>query len=128
MELTFRAGCSVRGCNGPLPRESRPTQTHEQGMAPLIEDTLLKYGIERSASRHVSSSFRSCACPLEVIRCVLLFILDGYVFHLGMPGSQIVGPGVLITFAKGAYALSLTGAFVECLRGIRVTDNRMKAN
>lgn len=71
---------------------------------------------------------RSCACPLEVIRCVLLFILDGYIFHLGMPGSQIVGPGLLITFAKVAYALSLTGALVECLRGIRVIDDRMKAN
>lgn len=63
-----------------------------------------------------------------MIRCVLLFILDGYIFHLGMPGSKIVGPAVLITFAKVAYALSLTGALVECLRGIRVTDIRMKAN
>ncbi|CAN7980230.1 unnamed protein product [Ixodes pacificus] len=71
---------------------------------------------------------RSCACPLEVIRCALLFVLDGYVFHLGVPGSQIVGPAVLITFAKMAYALSLTGALVECLRGIKITDNRMKAN
>uniref|UniRef100_V5GHH6 Uncharacterized protein n=2 Tax=Ixodes ricinus TaxID=34613 RepID=V5GHH6_IXORI len=71
---------------------------------------------------------RSCACPLEVIRCALLFVLDGCVFHLGMPGSQIVGPAVLITFVKAAYAVSLTGALVECLRGIRITDKRMKAN
>lgn len=71
---------------------------------------------------------RSCACPLEVIRCALLFVLDGYVFHLGVPGSQIVGPAVLITFVKVAYALSLTGALLECLLGIRVTDNTMKAN
>lgn len=71
---------------------------------------------------------KTCACPLEVIRCALLFVLDAHVFRLGVPGSHIVGPAALIALTKVAYALSLTGVLWKCLRNVTVTCTKTKAS